>query len=136
MENLDLKIAQMEKELRDRMTASGPVQSTPIPQFQFQSDSGVMTTMPSKQPDDKKTQFLQTPIGSQFNSGARPKEKIKVKSLVEDQIEQNATPRVKPGVIPQICGKGQRRDIRVATYDGSGDWNDYRSHFEACASIN
>ena len=79
---------------------------------------------------------MQTPIGSQFSSGARPKEKIKVKSLIEDQIEQNATPRVKSDVIPQVCGKGQRRDIRVATYDGSGDWNDYRSHFEACASIN
>ncbi|VDI38820.1 Hypothetical predicted protein [Mytilus galloprovincialis] len=30
----------------------------------------------------------------------------------------------------------KRRDIKVATYDGSGDWNDYRSHFEACSSIN
>jgi hypothetical protein len=64
-----LKITQLKKELRDSMTASDPVHSTPIPQFQFQSDSGVMTTMPSKQPDDKKTQFLLTPIGSQFSSG-------------------------------------------------------------------
>ena len=30
----------------------------------------------------------------------------------------------------------KHRDIRAATYDGSSDWNDYRSHFEACASIN
>lgn len=136
MDNLDIKIAQLEKELRDSMTAIGPVHSTLIPQFQFQSDSGVVTTRPSKQPDDKTTQFWQTPIGSHFSSGARPKEKVEVKSFVEDQIVQNATPRVKSGVIPQVCGKGQRRDIRVATYGGSCDWNDYRSHFEACASIN
>ena len=37
---------------------------------------------------------------------------------------------------PHVRGRGKHRDIKVATYDGNYDWNDYRSHFDACTSIN
>ncbi|CAG2204808.1 unnamed protein product [Mytilus edulis] len=33
-------------------------------------------------------------------------------------------------------GKNTRREIKLANYDGSGEWVDFKSHFEACAIIN
>jgi hypothetical protein len=35
-----------------------------------------------------------------------------------------------------VRGRGKHRDIKVATYDGNHDWNDYRSHSDTCVSIN
>ncbi|CAG2187017.1 unnamed protein product [Mytilus edulis] len=32
--------------------------------------------------------------------------------------------------------KNTRREIKPANYDGSGEWVDFKSHFEACAIIN
>lgn len=31
---------------------------------------------------------------------------------------------------------GHRREIKLANYDGSSEWNDVKSHFDACATIN
>ncbi|CAC5382862.1 unnamed protein product [Mytilus coruscus] len=33
-------------------------------------------------------------------------------------------------------GKNTRREIKLANYDGSGEWVDFKSHFDACAIIN
>ena len=32
--------------------------------------------------------------------------------------------------------KGYNRSIKLANYDGTGEWRDYKSHFDACAAIN
>jgi hypothetical protein len=32
--------------------------------------------------------------------------------------------------------KSYNRRIKLANYDGTGEWRDYKSHFDACAAIN
>ena len=32
--------------------------------------------------------------------------------------------------------KSYNRSIKLANYDGTGEWRDYKSHFDACAAIN
>ena len=32
--------------------------------------------------------------------------------------------------------KSFNRSIKLANYDGTGEWHDYKSHFDACAAIN
>ena len=32
--------------------------------------------------------------------------------------------------------KSYNRNIKLANYDGTGEWRDYKSHFDACAAIN
>ncbi|CAG2190918.1 unnamed protein product [Mytilus edulis] len=85
---------------------------------------------------------------SQFHNtdgiGARPKvfKDIEVPNQLKPHDIQivkenpvNLSDKKSPGKAPGTS-MSKRRDIKVATYDGSGDWNDYRSHFEACSSIN
>jgi hypothetical protein len=32
--------------------------------------------------------------------------------------------------------KSYNRRIKLDNYDGTGEWRDYKSHFDACAAIN
>ncbi|CAG2207440.1 unnamed protein product [Mytilus edulis] len=120
--------------------------STPIPGFA--SDSGIITPQRNaKTSVDKTTPIHSTPVGQHhigIGIGARPKvfKDIEVSNPLKPHDIQivkenpvNLSDKKSPGKAPGTS-MSKRRDIKVATYDGSGDWNDYRSHFEACSSIN
>ena len=143
---LSREIAKLEKELREM---GSPIHSTPMPHLTLQSDSGIITTKRASSAFDQSTiNPLQTPVGqSDMGSGARPKTILPTSVHKLDNGPKVREGTKDHGVIsnvqgscsvdkPQVSSKLRHRDIKVANFDGTGDWNDYRSHFEACASIN
>ncbi|CAG2251645.1 unnamed protein product [Mytilus edulis] len=143
-ENLSAQLSRLEKDLQDTLSRSRHSHSTPIPGFA--SDSGIITTQRNdKTYVDKTTPIHSTPVGPpHIGIGARPKVFKDIE--VPNQLKLHDIQIVKENPVSlsdkKSPGKAtgasmsKRRDIKVATYDGSGDWNDYRSHFEACSSIN
>ena len=138
--------------------------STPKNPLTIESDSGIITapqsTFPSTQYMDRHADDFSSrepPVLSgpydpdkrdEFKgTGARPKEFLDRGSFGKGTSE---TPKLSPIPEPQVrfnhrirqdspkskTGKNPRRDIKIATYDGSGEWKDYKSHFTACAVIN
>ena len=143
-ENLSAQLSRLEKDLRDTLSRSRHSHSTPIPGFA--SDSGIITTQRNaKTSVDKITPIHSTPVGPHhIGIGVRPKvfKDIEVSNPLKPHDIQivkknpvNLSDKKSPGKGPGTS-MSKRRDIKDATYDGSGDWNDYRSHFEACSSIN
>ncbi|CAG2253632.1 unnamed protein product [Mytilus edulis] len=143
-ENSSAQLSRLEKDLQDTLSRSRHSHSTPIPGFA--SDSGIITTQRNaKTSVDKTTPIHSTPVGPHhIGIGARPKvfKDIEVSNPLKPHDIQivkenpvNLSDKKSPGKGPGTS-MSKRRDIKVATYDGSGDWNDYRSHFEACSSIN
>ncbi|VDI05519.1 Hypothetical predicted protein [Mytilus galloprovincialis] len=133
----------LDKDLQDTLSRSRHSHSTPIPGFVTQ---GVTTQRNDKTYVDKTTPIHSTPVGPHhIGIGARPKvfKDIEVSKPLKPHdikiVRENAVnlsdKEVHQGKAPGTS-MSKRRDIKVATYDGSGDWNDYRSHFEACSSIN
>lgn len=129
------EINQLEKELKE-MTSS--IHSTPMPQLSLHSDSGIVTTKTSELTSDQPTtHHVGTPVG-QFSVGIWAKPKILKNTLVSQGTVARTVDKEKDVGIRKIPvrSRERHRNIKVANYDGSSDWNDYRSHFEACASIN
>ncbi|CAC5401135.1 Retrovirus-related Pol polyprotein from transposon 297,Retrovirus-related Pol polyprotein from transposon 17.6 [Mytilus coruscus] len=142
--NLSAQLSRHEKDLKDTLSRSRHSHSTPIPGFA--SDSGIITTQRTdKRSVDKTTPIHSSPVDPHYiGIDARPK--IFQNVVASNQLKPhdiqivkenpvNLSDKKSPGTAPGPS-MSKRRDIKVATYDGSGDWNDYRSHFEACSSIN
>ena len=106
------------------------VTSTPVTEKPFDSDrdSGFGATrrsrklplIPIKQNSTISTPHIQ--LGDD-NKGARPKTKA-VTGLDVGGLEVATTPRK------------SNNFVKPATYDGTGPWVDYLTHFKACAEIN
>ncbi|CAG2213232.1 unnamed protein product [Mytilus edulis] len=66
--------------------------------------------------------------------------KQKIEKLRQTQnprpSQRNAKQAVNNQEKVRTPGKNTRREIKLANYDGSGEWVDFKSHFEACAIIN
>ncbi|VDI76919.1 Hypothetical predicted protein [Mytilus galloprovincialis] len=50
--------------------------------------------------------------------------------------QRNAKQAVNNQEKVRTAGKNTRKEIKLANYDGFGEWVDFKSHFEACAIIN
>ena len=120
-------------------------------------DSGFVTTRSQKSHQtaqgrtegivEDETRQRTTPHG-----GARPKTtKMNMASLFAEMRDDDImSPIVQPSSMPQTTKvtfsedvkmdnkkiKSYNRSIKLANYDGTGEWRDYKSHFDACAAIN
>ncbi|CAG2219087.1 unnamed protein product [Mytilus edulis] len=142
-----------------------PQHSTPKEQPRNLTDSGIVQTRRTdfgdvtertvqtqlQRADNAPTLF--GPYASEHEQGARSKQgNYKTTSATPDtssggsvEISPILRPRTKGRNAKQAVnnqekvrtpGKNTRREIKLANYDGSGEWVDFKSHFEACAIIN
>jgi hypothetical protein len=132
--------------------------SKPVDSETERIDSGIVTTRSQKShqtaqsrtdgivEDESRQQT--TPYG-----GARPKTTKKNMATLFAEIRDDndiMSPIVQPSSMPQTTKvtfsedakkdskkiKSYNRNIKLANYDGTGEWRDYKSHFDACAAIN
>lgn len=73
------------------------------------------------------------------------KTNCKTTPLSQNEPESNITHRRKSGRLNAVDENEDTRDlgdkksqsyIKPATFDGTGSWFDFRSHFDACAMLN
>jgi hypothetical protein len=134
-------------------------QSTPKPvdRETERSDSGIVTTRSQKSHQttqsriegivEDKTRQQRTPHG-----GARPKTTTMNTAWLFTEIRDDndtMSPIVQPSSMPPITKvtfsedvkkdnkkiESYNRSIKLANYYGTGEWRDYKSHFDACAAI-
>ena len=135
-------------------------QSTPKPvdRETERSDSGIVTTRSQKshQTAQSRTEgIVENECRQQTtpHEGTRPKTtKMNMASLFAEIRDDNniMSPIVQPSSMPQTTKvtfsedvkkdnkkiKSYNRSIKLANYDGTGEWRDYKSHFDAFAAIN
>jgi hypothetical protein len=122
------------------------------------SDSGIVTTRNQKshQTAQSRTDGIVEDESRQQTTphgGARPKTmKMNMATLFAEIRDDNdiMSPIVQPSSMPQTTKvtfledakkdskkiKSYNRNIKLTNYDGTGEWRDYKSHFDACAAIN
>ncbi|CAG2203542.1 unnamed protein product [Mytilus edulis] len=140
-----------------------PQHSTPKEQPRNLTDSGIAQTRRTdfgdvtertvqtqlQRADDAPTLF--GPYVSEHEQGARSKQghykttsatpgtssggSVEISPILRPS-QRNAKQAVNNQEKVRTPGKNTRREIKLANYDGSGEWVDFKSHFEACAIIN
>ncbi|CAG2193218.1 unnamed protein product [Mytilus edulis] len=136
-----------------------PQHSTPKEQHRNLTDSGIAETRRTdlgdvtertvqtqlQRADDAPTLF--GPYVSEHEQGARSKQghykttstssggSVEISPILRPS-QRNAKQAVNNQEKVRTPGKNTRREIKLANYDGSGEWVDFKSHFEACAIIN
>ncbi|VDI78911.1 Hypothetical predicted protein, partial [Mytilus galloprovincialis] len=58
-----------------------------------------------------------------------------VSPILREELRQNKQVRNTNSADKPSHGK-TRREIKLANYDGTSEWSDFKSHFDACAVIN
>lgn len=141
-----------------------PKHSTPKERYRDLSDSGIIQTKRmGVSIGDERIDSLRRPVSANAptnqgsfitndngSKGARPKEprsaqryapmctdneqgNIDVSPILKNKYEE--TPRQKKAT-SKTTRSVTRRETKLANYDGKSDWNDFKSHFDACAIIN
>jgi hypothetical protein len=132
--------------------------SKPVDSETACSDSGIVTTRSQKshQTAQSRTDGIVEDESRQQTTphgGARPKTTKKNTATLFAEIRDDndiMSPIVQPSCMPQTTKvtfsedakkdskkiKSYNRNIKLANYDGTGEWRDYKSHFDACAAIN
>ena len=163
IENLEAHISYLQEDIGQRLQLLNDDQSTV--QFKQStskpvdsSDSGIVTTRSQKshQTAQSRTDGIVEDESRQQTTphgGARPKTTKKNTATLFAEIRDNndiMSPIVHPSSMPQTTKvtfsedakkdskkiKSYNRNIKLANYDGTGEWRDYKSHFDACAAIN
>ena len=166
IDNLEAQISYLQEDIGQRLQLLNEDQSTvqfkqstpkPIDSETERIDSGIVTTRSQKshQTAQGRTEGIVEDESRQqttLHEGARPKTtKMNTASLFAEMRNEDdiMSPIVQPSSMPQATKvtfsedvkndkkiKSYNRRIKLANYDGTGEWRDYKSHFDACAAIN
>ena len=166
IDNLEAQISYLQEDIGQRLQLLNEDQSTvqfkqstpkPIDSETERIDSGIVTTRSQKshQTAQGRTEGIvedETRQHTTPHGGARPKTtKMNTASLFAEMRDADdiMSPIVQPCSMPQATKvtfsedvkndkkiKSYNRRIKLANYDGTGEWRDYKSHFDACAAIN
>ena len=157
---LEAQISMLKEEirrLRHDTSDEEDVQPNQKPSIGNEHDSGIVTIRGSNDQSRtpkarKRTDEIQRQSKSEAHGGARPKfPSTSTPAPFDRQFDEFETPVLHSEEMPKLskitfsdqsmAEKGDTprsgiRSIKLANFDGTGEWRDYKSHFDACARIN